>query len=146
MNIKYMREYKVSIVKSDVLAYAKSVASPDDVYSIFREYMESRDREHLCIVLLNNKNLILGFHVLSIGSLTEAIVDPGSIVKMLCLGNASGCILMHNHPSGDSKPSEQDKTITKKVKEICKLIDKPLIDHIVFGDNNFYTFANEGTL
>ena len=53
---------------------------------------------------------------------------------------------MHNHPSGDSKPSARDITITQKVKEICKLIDKPLIDHIVFGVGNFYTFANEGTL
>jgi len=146
MNVKYMREYKVSIVKSDVLAYAKEGVSSDCVYKIFKEYMESRDRETVCLVLLNNKNMILGFHVLSTGSLSESIVDPGSIVKMLCLGNATRGILMHNHPSGFPAPSADDIKVTLKIKEVCNFIDKPLLDHIIFGDDSFYSFADEGKL
>jgi DNA repair protein RadC len=81
-----------------------------------------------------------------IGGIAQVYVDVRSIFKKALLNNATGIIIGHNHPSGNVKPSEEDKNLTKRIKAICGIMDINLLDHIIIGMNNYFSFAEEGIL
>ena len=97
-------------------------------------------------VLLDGKNGIIGFNVVSIGSLTAALVHPREVFKPAILANAAALILAHNHPSGDPEPSDEDKAITGRLRHAGELLGIRILDHLVIGDGSFRSFADERLL
>ena len=85
----------------------------------------------------------LGFHVCSVGTVGSALVHPREVFKIAILANAAAVILVHNHPSGDPLPSGEDKQITKRIKEAGELMGISVLDHVILGDERFYSFADE---
>jgi len=103
-------------------------------------------REAMLVLLLNNSNRTLGYSIASIGGLTGTIVDVRLVLRDALLTQATGLILIHNHPSGALKPSQSDINITNKVKKAAEVMDIKLLDHIILTENEFFSFADEGKL
>ena len=98
--------------------------------------------EECYVVLLNRANVILNKFQISKGGVSGTVVDAKIIFKIAIDNNASSIILAHNHPSGTLAPSEQDKVLTQKVKTFGKMIDLPLLDHIILTNNGYFSFLD----
>ena len=103
-------------------------------------------REAMVVLLLNNSNRTLGYSISSIGGLTGTLVDVRLVLRDALLTQATGLILIHNHPSGTLKPSQSDINITNKVKKASELMDIKLLDHLILTEDSYYSFADEGKL
>lgn len=105
-------------------------------------------KESFLAIFLNKKNVILGFYTVSIGGTSETVVDPKFVIAPAILSNASSIIVAHNHPSGNTKPSQADRTITKRLQKAIDVMGMKLLDHIIVteSENNFYSFADNGDL
>lgn len=103
-------------------------------------------QEESKIILLNRSNMVLGIHQLSKGGISGTVVDLRIVLAIALKCNASGIILVHNHPSGNLQPSEADRKITRKLKEACQLLELSLIDHLIISKHDCLSFAQDGLL
>lgn len=118
--------------------------SPVNIINYFNYLFKDKKQEEFYVIFLDNKKKYISKKLLFIGSINYSIVHPREIFKEAYLCSASFIICLHNHPSGDSYPSKEDDNITKKIKEIGLIHGIPLIDHIIIGKNNYYSyFENE---
>ena len=140
--------YKIAMVRDgSVCAERTVVAGSRDLSPLLCEYYKAHDREEMLAILLDAKHKIIGLHTVSIGSATFAIVHPRETFKAAIIGQASALILAHNHPSGDPTPSQEDRALTKRLKEVGELVGIPVLDHLVIGDGGRYaSFADRGEL
>lgn len=124
--------------------YSRIVKSPDDAAEIARAVfnVDELDVEIFALLLLNVKNCVIGAHVVSKGSLTSSVVHPREIFKAAILSNAACIVLVHNHPSGDPQPSSDDISCTDRLIKASKVLDIPILDHIILGDD-CYTSMKE---
>lgn len=99
-------------------------------------------QEEVKIVLLNRANIVLGLYEMSKGGTSGTVVDIKIILGIALKCNASSIVITHNHPSGSLEPSEPDKSITKKLKEACKLLDLNLLDHLIITTQGYYSFSD----
>ena len=119
---------------------------PETVAAYYMERMRHRDTEELMLVLLNSKRHIIEESVLSIGTSNTTLISPRDICIRAMRNEASYIVILHNHPSGDPTPSRQDVLVTQKIKEVSDLVEIPLLDHIIIGDNRFTSFNQKGLL
>jgi len=110
--------------------------SPAKVWGYLRKF-RSRKKEHFIAVYVNNRNLVLGFDVVSVGTISEAIVHPREIFRSAIVALASGIILAHNHPSGTVTPSAEDIAVTKRIEEAGRIVGIKLIDHVVMSSRSY---------
>lgn len=103
-------------------------------------------REHFIVLPMTSKNEILMTAVVSIGTLTHVLAHPREVFEPAIRCGAARVILVHNHPSGDPAPSAEDRRITRVMAEAGRLLEIPVIDHIVLGDGRFFSFAEQGIL
>lgn len=139
--------YRVMLVKES-LAYPSPVKIMDSqiAYRLLTPLFDGLDREHFMVVGLDAKHAVIGINTVSIGSVTLSIVHPREVFKPLILMNASAVLLAHNHPSGDSTPSQEDRALTRRLKESGELLGITVLDHVVLGVDRYYSFADHGTL
>lgn len=111
-------------------------------------FIADNKKEHFAVLFLNGQNMLIRAEIPFEGSLTSSAVYPREIVKKAIQYDAASLIVGHNHPSGNLKPSNDDLIITKKIKDGLKLIDVPLLDHLIigYGIHEFYSFADENNL
>jgi DNA repair protein RadC len=121
----------------------KRISSSRDAYEAIYSYLADAHYEEFYIILLNRANDILSIHRISEGGTSGTVVDPKKVFKLALSKNASGFILCHNHPSGNMQPSHQDKQLTQKIKKSAELLEIALLDHIIVGNNRYYSFADE---
>src|SRR5882672_4857838 len=140
--------YKISLVREGrVPCYEQQIRSSANASTILQTYLADVDREHFVVLLLNQKNRVIGVHTVSVGSLSSSVVHPRETFKAAILGNAAAIICGHNHPSGDCQPSKEDRAITQRLKEAGALLGINLLDHaIVGGEGRYFSFADEGLL
>lgn len=118
-----------------------------DVVPHLRKVWEDLEyRESMYLVLMNRGNKILGISKISAGGVSSTVFDVRMMLQVALKANASGLILAHNHPSGNLHPSENDKLITRKAKEACKMLDFQLLDHVILTPESKYSFADEGLI
>ncbi len=139
--------YRVMLVKES-LAYASAVTIRDSqsAYRLLVPLFEGLDREHFMIVGLDARHAVIGINTVSIGSVTLSIVHPREVFKPLILMNASAVVLVHNHPSGDSTPSPEDRALTRRLKDTGELVGITVLDHVVLGEDRYYSFADHQEL
>ncbi len=132
----------------EVLYNAQKLTAPADAASAFNALVGDPDRENFAVIMLNGKNKIIGLHVVSQGSLNQSVVHPRETFKAAILANAAGIILAHNHPSGDTAPSQEDKAVTKRLAEAGELLGIKVLDHVVVDTEtgNYLSFVEEGLL
>jgi DNA repair protein RadC len=104
-----------------------------------RGYAEAR-KEHFLALHLNTRHVVVREELVSVGSLSASIVHPREVFRCAILESAASLILVHNHPSGDPSPSDDDMQITERLAEVGDLVGIPVVDHVVLGDGAFYSF------
>ena len=131
----------------DVPLYSDSpIKKPEDAVKIVGDSICEYDREVLCVVNLQANGIPININIASMGSLNQTIAEPSQIFKSAVMSNANNILIMHNHPSGDPKPSRQDILITRKMKQAGELMDIPLVDHIILGDGIYTSLKEEDLL
>jgi DNA repair protein RadC len=123
-----------------------TITSSQTAYEQIAEYLSDLQHEEFWVIYLNRKNEVLKKVNISKGGVSGTVADSKLIFKNAIDNLASAIILCHNHPSGNLKPSEADIKLTKKMKEIGVLMDTPVLDHLIIGENNYLSFADEGFL
>ena len=139
-----MFELKVIRERKEGYGLRQQFRSSQEIYETFRERFLRADREEFVVLLLNAKNKLLGFHVVSVGSLTPSLVHPREVYKVAILGNAAAIILLHNHPSGDPTPSAEDLHITTRLRQVGEVLGIRVLDHVVIGDGRYVSFVDDG--
>lgn len=122
------------------------IKSSIDAYKHMRYDLENLDHEQFWILLLNKGNKIIESINISKGGVSATVVDPKLIFSFALEQKASGIILFHNHPSGNISPSESDIILTEKLRKGAKLLEINIIDHIIIGQNTYFSFADEQKL
>ena len=115
-----------------------------DVYNYFNDLLKDKKQEYFYCLYLDNKKKVISKKLLYVGTINGSTAHPREIFKMAYLVSASFIICVHNHPSGDPNPSNQDIVFTNNLIEIGKLNNIPILDHIVIGNNSYYSFFEEG--
>ena len=113
------------------------VQSPQDVANLLQGEMAFLEQEHMRVVLLNTRNRVLSVHEVYKGNANSAVVRPGEVLREAVRVNALAVILVHNHPSGDPAPSEEDVQITRQIIDAGKLLDIEVLDHVVLAQRGF---------
>ena len=133
-------------VHNSTVAYRPVINGSPDAGVLLESRMRHLDREHFCVVLLSANNAVIGIETISIGTLTNTQVHPREVFKQAIRQSASGVILAHNHPSGDSVPSDEDLFLTERLVETGQIIGIHVIDHIIVGEDSYYSFRDNDLL
>src|SRR5262249_7224189 len=108
--------YRVTLVRESRLhCYHKQIRSSADASTLLHAYLADVDREHFVVLMLDQKNKVIGIHTVSIGSLSASVVHPREVFKPAILSNAANILLAHNHPSGQPQPSQEDRVLTVRL-------------------------------
>ena len=134
------------VKESSFLYQTRQILSPNDAYEMIKEQLEGLDREQFIIACLNTKNEPTNISVVSVGSLNKAIVHPREVFKTAILSNAASVMAFHNHPSGETTPSQQDIQLTNRLYEAGELLSIKLLDHLIIGDGTFTSLKEKGYL
>jgi DNA repair protein RadC len=123
----------------------KHITFPGDIYPIVRHYAD-RQQEHFLRVSLNGAHEVLSIEVVSIGLVNRTIVHPREVFSTPLKERATAIIVAHNHPSRNLQPSKEDREVTVRLKESGRLLGIELLDHIIFSDEKYYSFLENGEL
>lgn len=147
MQAKRVDIVQVKMVKErSVLYSARRIQSISDADELVRQFLDGLDREAMIVVALNTKSEPTCLQVVSIGSLSASIVHPREVFKVAILSNAYSILLAHNHPSGDTTPSQEDIKLTKRIKNASDIMGVSLLDHLIIGSDGYYSFKENGEL
>lgn len=119
------------------------ITAPSQVYQNFRFLFEREVREKFIVFWLNSANRVIGYEEVSAGSLNSSVVHPREVFRGAIVSSCANIILAHNHPSGNTEPSNEDISITKKLVEAGKIIDINVFDHLIFTDEGYLSFVEE---
>lgn len=120
-----------------------TIKSSKDAFNYMYSFMADLPHEEFWILLCSHSNRIIDKQLIGRGGLASVVVDPKIIMRYALDTFASAIVLCHNHPSGNLKPSNEDIKLTKKVKDAAQFFDIKVLDHIIIGDMNYYSFADE---
>ncbi len=122
------------------------ISSSKDVFQNYRSLFLNSKQEMFYCLYLDNKNVVIERKLLFMGTINHSVVHPREIFKNAYLTSASGIICLHNHPSGDINPSLEDKRLTKALVDIGRLQNIPVLDHIIIGEDNYFSFMENDLL
>lgn len=146
-NISFQR---IVLVKESAHRYNinRKITEPADAVAAFNEiyHMNEASQELFAVLFLNIRNVIVGVHLISRGSADSAQAHPREVFKAALLYNASNILVAHNHPSGDVNPSREDDVLTKQLTQAGKILGIPVLDHVIIGDDSFYSYREENRL
>lgn len=118
----------------------KRITCAKDVYEILKDKLQDEKKEYFYVVLLDTKNKVIKEKMVSMGILDASIIHPREIFSLAIKSFASRIILVHNHPSGDPTPSEEDIDITKKLIDVGNLVGIEVLDHVIIGKGKYYSY------
>ncbi len=131
---------------SEAIRRNPRISSSLDVYDQMKEHLLDLEHEEFWILILNRANLIVRKERVSVGGLSGTVADPKVIFSRALENQGSSLVMVHNHPSGNSKPSQADRSLTRKMVQAGKSLDLPILDHLIFTDLGYYSFADEGLI
>lgn len=145
---KRYEKFSLQLVKEDGAKYDSKMTNPYLAKKAFTDIfnIDNQAEEVFCLITVDTSTRISGAFEISRGSLDKAAVSMREVFKRALLANAKGIFVAHNHPSGDTSPSPEDKKITRRIKECCSILGITFLDHFIFGfDNeNALSFKEEG--
>ncbi|MCU0364535.1 MAG: DNA repair protein RadC [Ignavibacteriaceae bacterium] len=121
----------------------KKITSPQDVAEIFIPILRDENKEKFIVVCLNSANKVIKFETISIGNLNSSVVHPREVFKVAIDNSSASIILIHNHPSGNPEPSNEDIRITKKIVETGKIMEIPVFDHLIIAGETYTSFVEK---
>jgi DNA repair protein RadC len=140
--------YRIMLVREseDSFTTYPKFQNSRELFDSFREELAALDREHFVAITLDSKNRTIGYPTVSIGSLSTSVVHQREVWKSAILASAAAVIFIHNHPSGDPAPSREDCDCTNRLVEASKILGIRILDHIVFGQDDYFSFADAGLI
>ncbi|MBU2055814.1 MAG: JAB domain-containing protein [Proteobacteria bacterium] len=144
-NMRYAYSLKTERVKEKDFPYSGEQLTCTAELVKFVHRLKESDVEKMIVILLDAQNQLCGIYPTA-GTVNQAVVYPREILKHTLLSGASALILVHNHPSGATRPSDADIRLTKTIQEATKLIDVQVHDHLIVGDDRFFSFREEGLM
>jgi DNA repair protein RadC len=123
-----------------------SIHSGEDFYNLYKYRLRDIKQEVFWVVLLDQKNCVISDIQIAQGSLSKVLVHPREVFLPAIKGSAAAIAVLHNHPSGDSTPSREDKAITERLKSAAEIIGIQLLDHVIIGEESYTSFVDEGIL
>jgi DNA repair protein RadC len=117
-----------------------------DVFNNYKDLFMDKNQELFYCLYLNNKNYVIERKLLFMGTINKSVVHPREVFKNAYLSSASGIICIHNHPSGDVNPSIEDKRFTNALVDIGKVQNIPILDHIIIGEENYFSFMENNLI
>ncbi len=132
--------------RSQTSAKQPQIRSSYEAWEAFRHFFDDLQHEEFRVVLLNRANRVIHQSLIGVGGVSATIADPRKILRPLLDYQASGLLLLHNHPSGQREASSEDKNLTNRIKSLCGLLDAQLIDHLIFVKNGYLSFSDEQLL
>jgi len=124
----------------------KAIHSSRDVFELMQRELMDNSYEEFWIILLNRANKVISKNSISVGGIAGTVADPRKIFKLALENSATSVVLCHNHPSGNIKPSDADTRLTRKLKDAGLLLDIQIVDHVIVGEEKYFSFADEGLL
>ena len=124
----------------------KSIQKAKDVYEYFHPKLSRLEKEYFIVIHLDTKNKIIKEETISIGTLNYSVIHPREVFKSAIRESANAVIMIHNHPSGESEPSDEDLEVTKTLIEAGELLSIKILDHIIIGRDSYYSFAEKGLM
>ncbi|WP_297335726.1 DNA repair protein RadC [Algoriphagus sp.] len=162
MSIQDLKKFKgigeakaISIVSALELGRRRKIAEPQkrfkisssrDVFELMKPELYDEVVEHFYVLLLTRRNQVIKKERISQGGTSGTVVDAKLVFKSALDYQAQSIILIHNHPSGSLSPSEQDRRLTRRLTDIGRAMDLPVLDHVIFTDTGYFSFADEGIL
>jgi len=122
------------------------LTDPETVADYYMERLRHFEREKVLLLMMDNRNHLIGEQILSEGTVNASLISPREIFLTALRYSAVYIMLLHNHPGGDPAPGKQDILVTERIKNVSALIEIPLIDHIIIGDKKYYSFREMGYL
>lgn len=122
------------------------IRSPQDAANLVMSELRYQTREHFMALLLSTKNHVIARAIVSVGSLNASIVHPRELFREAIIYSAAAVILIHNHPSGDPTPSQEDITLTRQLVEAGSLLNISVLDHVIIGDGKYVSFKEKGII
>jgi len=122
------------------------ITSPEIVFKKYGSLLSHLKKEIFMVLLLNSANILMKDYKISEGTLNASLVHPREVFQPAILDLAASILLLHNHPSGEVQPSQEDKNITQRLVQSGKLLDIPVLDHIIIGESAYFSFKEEGIL
>lgn len=145
--MKRVQVVSIQMVKEKSLLYeTNKITTPSDAYEIAKKFLEGADREHFAVMCLDTKNKVNALNTVSIGTLNSSLVHPREVFKPAILANSAAIILVHNHPSGDPTPSQEDLAVTKRLSEAGQIIGIQVLDHVIIGDERYVSLQERGVI
>lgn len=144
-NKRVQLEKEYSVNRPDLVPI---IRTPDDAASIGRDFIHIHEEpeEYMYMLCLSNKNRVTGIFEISHGNVNSSIVGPREVFQKALLANAVNIILMHNHPSGDPSPSNEDIKVTKRLMEVGDILGLKVLDHLIIGDRRYISLKEKGYL
>jgi DNA repair protein RadC len=127
-------------------AEVRHLNTPEAVWKLLLPLMACLEREEFRVLVLNNKNGIIKNAVVSVGTISEAIVHPREVFRDAIREGGAGIIIAHNHPTGEDTPSSEDIKTTKRIAEAGKIIGIPLLDHLIIINTGYFSFKEKGLI
>jgi len=143
--IRFVREISEKYLEDRIIKQ-EIYRTPQDVFNYLYVSMRGLKKEVFKTLFLDVKNRLIATEKMFKGTVSSSVVYPREIVKRAIKKDASSVILVHNHPSGDPAPSPEDKRITRDVVDALEAVDIKVLDHIIIGDNRYFSFASEKLL
>lgn len=138
--------HSLQILSSRMKKPGAALGAPEAVKAFLTLKLAEKESEVFAVLFLDVKNRLIAYDPMFNGTLTHASVYPREIVKTVLTHNAASVIFSHNHPSGTAEPSQSDITLTHALKQALALVDVRVLDHIIVGGENTYSFAEHGII
>jgi len=120
------------------------VKTPEDVVALVKGRLKGKKKEHFLVILLDTRGQMIKTSEISVGSLDSSIVHPREVFKEAISASAASVIFVHNHPSGDPEPSEDDIKLTERLAQAGEIVGIDVLDHIIIGDRNHVSLKGKG--
>ena len=141
-----MTIYEYTFTRRRIAESPAIVRSPSDTLPILRALIGDRETERLAVLWLDTKHHVIGSEVVYVGNVSASLVRVGELFRGAVRVNATAIIVAHNHPSGHVRPSDADIRLTKTIQDAARMLDILVHDHIIIGENRFFSFREEGLM
>lgn len=123
--------------------FRPKINTAQDVFNYFVDELQNKKKEQFYALFLDTKNKIIGEELISVGTLNTSLIHPREVFNPAIKASANSLVIVHNHPSGDVKPSKEDIEITKKLETAGSLLGISVVDHVIVGKNSFMSFKDQ---
>lgn len=143
----YIKTYRCMLKEANVIeCNIDTITNSSDAINILNDLIAGATEEYAYVIMLNVKGNIIGVSEVSHGDLSGTMMNPREVYKRALAHNAAAIIVAHNHPSGSAKPSMEDKMTTKRIEEAGQIIGIKMIDHIIIGNEEAYSFGTNSLI